>query len=59
MRGILTTVASAALLLSAGAAQAQTKIGVWTVSTDKGCGMYQEWKTESKDTAKVGLGYSW
>jgi len=30
---------------------------VWTVSIDKGCGMFQEWKTETKDTAKVGLGY--
>ncbi|PWC37427.1 hypothetical protein [Azospirillum sp. TSO35-2] len=58
MRGIIAAAAGVAALFSIGTAHAQTKIGVWTVKIDKDCSITQEWKTDSKDTAVVGLAYT-
>lgn len=58
MRGILAAFAGMAVLASVATAQADTKIGVWTVQLDKDCAISQEWKTDSKDTAGVGLAYT-
>lgn len=58
MRAIFAAVAGMATLTSVAIAQADTKIGVWSVKIDKDCAITQEWKTDSKDTAGIGLAYT-
>ncbi|WP_372399615.1 hypothetical protein ABMY26_28815 [Azospirillum sp. HJ39] len=58
MRVIFAAVAGMATLTSVSIAQADTKIGVWSVKIDKDCAITQEWKTDSKDTAGIGLAYT-
>ena len=57
MRIIVPLVAAVVALATIGAAQAETVIGLWSVSLGKDCRIWQEWTNEDKSTALIGIGY--